>query len=271
MAEAAPRVALIGAGRMGGALLTGWLARGLPGHDIAIFDPAPLPELQNMAVAAGCRLNPPRAAVLPPAVMLLAVKPQAMPEILPDYVPLCGPQTVVLSIAAGRSLHFLEGWFGVQTAIVRAMPNTPAAIGRGATVACANDRAQEGHRRLCTELLAAVGEVFWAEEGVLDAVTALSGSGPAYVFHLTECLVAAGVAAGLDPALAERLARLTVSGAGELLHRSAESPAALRTAVTSPGGTTAAALDVLMGPDGLAPLIARAVEAAARRSRELAG
>lgn len=271
MAETAPRVALIGAGRMGGGLLAGWLARGLPGHDVAIFDPAPPSELQSMAIAAGCRLNPPRAEVLPPAVLLLAIKPQIMPEILPDYVPLCGPQTVVLSIAAGRSLHFLEGQFGPQAAIVRAMPNMPAAIGRGATVACANSRVQAAQRRLCTELLAAVGEVFWAEEGALDAVTALSGSGPAYVFYLTECLAAAGAAAGLDPALAERLARLTVSGAGELLHRSAESPAALRASVTSPGGTTAAALEVLMGSEGLAPLITRAVEAAARRSRELAG
>ncbi|MEJ2118488.1 MAG: pyrroline-5-carboxylate reductase, partial [Alphaproteobacteria bacterium] len=213
--------------------------------------------------------NPP-ALSAPPAVMLLAVKPQIMDDVLPTVAPLAGPETVVLSIAAGRTIDSLSKHFSPEAAIVRAMPNTPAAIGRGMTVLCANPAATQPHS----------GEVAWVDdESQMDAVTAVSGSGPAYVFLLAECLAEAGKAAGLPADIASRLARVTVAGAGELLHQSTEDAAELRRAVTSPGGTTAAALAVLMGEGDaasaatgpLGDLIRRTAEAAAKRSRELAG
>jgi pyrroline-5-carboxylate reductase len=194
-----------------------------------------------------------------------------MAEVVAAYRRFVGPQTLFLSIAAGKTLGFFGRVLGPEAALVRAMPNTPAAIGRGIAVACANPVATPAQRALAERLLAAVGEVGWVEdERLIDAVTALSGSGPAYVFLLIECLAKAGVAAGLPAAFAARLARATVAGAGELAQRSGESAAQLRENVTSPGGTTRAALDVLMAPDGLEPLLTRAVLAAAKRSRELA-
>jgi pyrroline-5-carboxylate reductase len=194
-----------------------------------------------------------------------------MDAVLPTLAHLVGPDTVVLSIAAGKTLESILEGIG-RAAIVRAMPNTPAQVGRGISAAVANELTSDAQKALVTALLAAVGKVEWVDrEDLIDVVTAVSGSGPAYVFHLVEALAAAGVAAGLDPAMSGRLARATIEGAGELLHQSPLEPATLRQNVTSPKGTTAAALDVLMATDGLTKLMTSAVGAAAQRSRELAG
>jgi len=194
-----------------------------------------------------------------------------MDEVLPPYRRFARPETVFLSIAAGKTISGLARHLGDAAAIVRCMPNTPAAIGRAITVACANAHVTEHQRALCDALLAAIGESAWvAEEGLLDAVTAVSGSGPAYVFLLIEALAEAGCKMGLSPELALRLARSTVAGSGELAVRSSDPPSRLRENVTSPGGTTRAALDVLMSSDGLSALMQRAVAAATARSRELA-
>jgi pyrroline-5-carboxylate reductase len=261
---------LVGAGKMGGAMLDGWLALGLDPARVTVLEPQPSAELAAL-VAGGVRLNPPRPAPEPPSVIVVAVKPQTAPEVAPILTGMAGPTTLVVSIMAGRTLAFLEHALR-DKAIVRAMPNTPAAIGRGITVALANARASAVQRALAHRLLAATGAVEWIDdEGLLDAVTAVSGSGPAYVFLLAENLARAGVAAGLPAGLATRLAQATVAGSGELLQRSGLDPAVLRQNVTSPGGTTAAALAVLMADDGLYPLLERAVAAATRRGRELAG
>ena len=257
---------LVGAGRMGGALLRGWLAAGFSPSSLAVAEPEPSPEiaalLKEKAIAAA-----PQSA---PDVLVLAVKPQVMNAVLPGVAPFAGPGTAVLSIAAGRTIASIAAHFPPGTAIVRAMPNLPAAIGRGITAACANMEVTPQRRALCDALLRAAGEVAWiGGESLLDAVTAVSGSGPAYVFYLAECLAEAGLAAGLPQELAAQLARATVTGAGELLHRSPLPPAELRENVTSPGGTTAAGLSVLMGEPGLKDLIKKTVAAAARRSREL--
>lgn len=275
-AMAAGPVLLVGAGRMGGALLKGWLAGGREPGRIFVQEPALPPDIAEIIARAGIATGSPPVMDAPPQVILLAVKPQAMDAVLPGVAPLAGPDTVVLSIAAGRSIDSMARHFKADTAIVRAMPNTPAAIGRGITALCANAHATSDQRAACEALLSATGETVWvAEEGLIDAVTAVSGSGPAYVFLLAECLAEAGKAAGLDAALAARLARATVSGAGELLHRSPEDAAELRRNVTSPGGTTEAALRVLMGEGGapapLEELMTSAVAAALRRARELAG
>jgi pyrroline-5-carboxylate reductase len=206
------------------------------------------------------------------AAVILAVKPQVAPDALPRLKDLIDATTVVVSIMAGRTLDFLRRALPAGTAIVRAMPNTPAAIGRGMTVAVPNAEVGAAQRALADRLLAATGVVEWiADEALMDAVTAVSGSGPAYVFLLAESLARAGAAAGLPADLAERLARATVAGSGELLHLSPLPAPTLRENVTSPGGTTAAALAVLMGAHGLDPLLREAVAAATRRSRELAG
>ena len=203
-------------------------------------------------------------------MILLAVKPDLTAKLMPELEPMIGERSVVLSIAAGRTLHSLGLLLPPGTAIVRAMPNTAASVGRSVTVACANDAVTRDQALECSMLLEAVGEVVWIDdESLMDAVTAVSGSGPAYVFLLAECLAEAGRAAGLDAELSRRLARATVEGAGELLRRSDLSPHELREKVTSPKGTTAAALEVLMGKDGMQELLARAVAAAAKRSREL--
>ena len=272
-------ILLVGAGRMGGALLRGWLAQGIEASRIFVQEPSIAPEMAEFLQDAGVAVGNPPALPSAPAVMLLAVKPQIMDDVLPTIAPLAGPETVVLSIAAGRTIASIAKHFVPEAAIVRAMPNTPAAIGRGMTVLCANQATTQPHHQLCEELLHASGEVAWVDdEALMDAVTAVSGSGPAYVFLLAECLAEAGKAAGLPPEMAARLARETVAGAGELLHQSTEDAAELRRAVTSPGGTTAAALAVLMGEGDtasaatgpLGDLIRRTAEAAAKRSRELA-
>jgi pyrroline-5-carboxylate reductase len=263
-------VVLVGAGKMGSALLEGWLALGLAPKIIAVIEPQPTREIRALT-ERGLRLNPPSGAVGEVAAVVLAVKPQAAPEILPGLAPLVGAGTVVVSIMAGRTLQFLAGALP-DAALVRAMPNTPAAIGRGITVAVANAQVSDRQHTLVDALLSAVGAVEWvADEAQMDAVTALSGSGPAYVFLLAEAMARAGATAGLPPALSATLARATVAGAGELLHRSPLDAATLRQNVTSPGGTTAAALEVLMATDGLEPLMTKAIAAATRRSRDLAG
>jgi pyrroline-5-carboxylate reductase len=260
---------LVGAGKMGGAMLDGWLARKLPPKKIIVLEPQPSKQIKALA-RRGVRINP-KGDVGPVAALVIAVKPQTAPDALPLLAALVDGKTVVVSIMAGRTLGFLEKHLP-NAAIVRAMPNTPAAIGRGITVAVGNARVKPVARKLAHGLLAATGAVEWVDdEALMDAVTAVSGSGPAYVFLLAEAMAAAGVAAGLPAALADKLARETVAGSGELLHRSADAASTLRQNVTSPGGTTAAALDVLMAGDGVPPLMKRAIAAATKRGKELAG
>ncbi|HVV93906.1 MAG TPA: pyrroline-5-carboxylate reductase [Hyphomicrobiales bacterium] len=264
------RLVLFGAGKMGGALLNGWLKLGLDPASVVVRDPAPPAEVRELVEAQRIALNPPAPAA--PAVLVLAIKPQMLDEARPLIAQEIAAGTLVVSILAGKTLAGLARGLPAGTAVVRAMPNTPAAIGRGITVAVANAHVAPAARAKAEALLAATGEFAWIDdEALMDAVTAVSGSGPAYVFLLAESLARAGIAAGLVPALAERLARATVAGSGALLERSEESAEALRRAVTSPGGTTAAALEVLMSGEGLAPLLERAVRAAAARSRALAG
>jgi pyrroline-5-carboxylate reductase len=261
---------LVGAGKMGSAMLEGWLRLGLEPARVAIIEPQPSREIAELA-AQGLRLNPAMNVVGEPNAVVIAVKPQNAAEIMPWLAQAVGGSTVVLSIMAGKTLDFLADALPGDTAIVRSMPNMPAAIGRGITVAVPNQRVTRAQRDLAHKLLVATGAVEWVEdEALLDPVTALSGSGPAYVFLLAESLAQAGAAAGLPPDLAARLARVTVAGSGELLHRSDLDPATMRQSVTSAGGTTAAALDVLMASDGLDRLMRDAVAAATRRSRELA-
>jgi pyrroline-5-carboxylate reductase len=262
-------IVLIGGGKMGGALLDGWLRLGLSPRSVAVIDPAPSEQLLRLQ-AEGLRLNPETHSLHPATMVVVAVKPQVADAVVPTLKPLAGPDTLVISVMAGRTIGFLEA-ATPESPVIRSMPNTPAAVGRGITVAVANKRVSQGQRQAATGLLEAVGAVEWVEdESLLDAVTAVSGSGPAYVFLLAESLARAGAAAGLPGPLAARLARATVSGAGELLWQSELDPAQLRANVTSPAGTTAAALSVLMAEDGLDPLLRKAVEAAAQRSRELA-
>jgi pyrroline-5-carboxylate reductase len=266
----AGNVVLIGAGKMGGALLEGWIGLNIDPARVVVLEPQPAASIEALS-ARGVRINPDRASIRADAIVI-AVKPQIAPEIMPSVASLMSPSTVVVSIMAGRTIAFLAGALPHNAAVVRAMPNTPAAIGRGITVAVPNSRVSAAQRQLADALLAATGSVEWInDEGQMDAVTAVSGSGPAYVFLLAESLARAGEKAGLPAGLAMRLARATVAGSGELLHRSSVDAAVLRQNVTSPGGTTAAALEVLTAPDGLDRLMERAIAAAARRGRELAG
>ncbi len=260
---------LLGCGKMGGAMLEGWLAKGLPASAVTVIDPKPSARLEALA-QEGLTLNP--ETLGDAAVCVLAVKPQMMAEAAPKVAELAKRGTLYLSIAAGTPIRAFEEMFGADAAIIRAMPNTPAAVGRGVTALIGNDAAGETQMRLAEARAEAVGVVVRLDdESQMDAVTAVSGSGPAYVFHMIEALAWAGEVQGLPPALAMTLARATVEGAGELAHRSEEDAAQLRVNVTSPGGTTAAALEVLMSESGLTELMSRAVAAAAARSRELAG
>jgi pyrroline-5-carboxylate reductase len=253
---------LVGCGKMGGALLRGW-RESHAADRFAVVEPAG---------GDGVYANPESLpADLAPDVVVLAVKPQMMDAALPSYRRFARPGTVFLSIAAGKTLAYFARGLGSEAAVVRAMPNTPAAVGRGITVACANRLVSGEQRALCDRLLAAVGEVAWVEdESLIDAVTAVSGGGPAYVFLLIEVLAKAGVKAGLPEALAMRLARSTVAGAGELARLSPEPASRLRENVTSPKGTTLEALKILMGEEGIEKLFIEAIAAATRRSRELA-
>ena len=259
-------IALAGAGKMGGAMLSGWLAQGLPPGRVVVIEPTPSPEI-NALVTRGVRLNPNDTGAI--ETLVLAVKPQLFRDASVALKPLVGPSTLVVSIMAGTTIAGISQACG--GAVVRAMPNTPAAIGRGITVAVPAKNVSHPQRTTADALLRATGSVEWVDdETLIDAVTAVSGSGPAYVFLLAEELARAGVEAGLPAALATKLARETVAGSGELLHRSDQSAATLRQNVTSPGGTTAAALSVLMDKDGLQQLMIRAVAAATARSKELA-
>jgi len=261
-------VALAGAGKMGGAMLTGWLAGGLDAKRVVVIEPQPAPEIAALA-AKGIRLNPSAKDTGAVETLVIAVKPQSFREAGVALKPFAGPATLVVSIMAGATIASISEVCG--GAVVRAMPNTPAAIGRGITVAVAAKNVSAAQRAVADALLRAIGAVEWVDdEKLMDAVTAVSGSGPAYVFLLAEELARAGVEAGLPAELATRLARETVAGSGELLRRSEVSSATLRQNVTSPGGTTAAALEVLMGADGMQQLMIRAIAAATERSRELA-
>jgi pyrroline-5-carboxylate reductase len=261
-------IVLAGAGKMGGAMLTGWLARGLDPRQVAVIEPNPAAEISALA-AKGIRLNPRAKDVGSAATLVVALKPQMFREAGPALKPFAGPATLVVSIMAGTTMASITQV--CSGSVVRAMPNTPAAIGRGITVAVAANNVSAAQRAVADALLRATGSVEWVDdESLMDAVTAVSGSGPAYVFLLAEELARAGVEAGLPADLATKLARETVAGSGELLHRSELASATLRQNVTSPGGTTAAALEVLMGEGGLQSLLTRAVAAATRRSRELA-
>ncbi len=257
---------LLGCGKMGSAMLSGWLAEGLPPQSVWVQDPFP----SDWVTAQGVHLN----KELPdaPAVVLVAVKPQMMQDALPNMAALGAGQTLFVSVAAGTTLGTLADILGPNAPIIRAMPNTPAAIGQGITAMIGNALTTEAHLAQSEALLAAIGQVVrLTTEDQMDAVTGLSGSGPAYVFHLIECLAAAGEAEGLAPELAMQLAQATVAGAGALASQSNDSAEQLRINVTSPNGTTQAGLEVLMDDQsGLPPLVNATVAAAARRSRELA-
>jgi pyrroline-5-carboxylate reductase len=250
----------------------GWLDAGLPASSLSILEPDPSSEIASLAVDRGIALNP-GVAVPPPEMLVLAVKPQSLDQAAPQIASLAGEGTLVLSIVAGKTIANLVARLPQARAVVRAMPNTPAAIGRGVTAAFANTGVHAEQKHWCERLLSAVGAFFWVdEEDAIDAVTAISGSGPAYVFALTEALAAAAEKLGLPAELSMSLARGTVEGAGELMRReSATTPATLRRNVTSPGGTTAAALSVLQGRGGLDELMARATAAARARAAEMAG
>lgn len=259
---------LAGAGKMGGAMLSGWLDGGLDARRVAIIEPFPSDDTRDF-VARGVRLNPETKDIGTADVLVLAVKPQMFRDAGPQLKPLVGSSTLVVSIMAGTTIAALTEVCGGK--VIRAMPNTPAAIGRGITVAVPADGVAPDQRAVADALLRATGGVEWVDdEALMDAVTAVSGSGPAYVFLLAEELARAGVAAGLPEALATTLARATVSGSGELLRLSDLDSATLRKNVTSPGGTTSAALEVLMGASGFQPLLTKAIAAATKRSKELA-
>jgi pyrroline-5-carboxylate reductase len=261
-------IALAGAGKMGGAMLTGWLAQGLDPMRVAVIEPQPSPEISALTTK-GIRLNPSARDIGKVDTLVVAVKPQSFREAAAALKPFVGASTLAVSIMAGTTIATIGQVCG--GVVVRAMPNTPAAIGRGITVAVAARNVSAAQRATADALLRATGSVEWIDdESLMDAVTAVSGSGPAYIFLLAEELARAGVEAGLPEELATRLARETVAGSGELLHRSELASATLRQNVTSPGGTTAAALDVLMAKDGLQPLMIRAIAAAKKRSKDLA-
>src|SRR5262249_3231398 len=264
------RLVLVGAGKMGSAMLDGWLARGLKPGQITVIEPDPGKAVRALA-RRGLKLNPKGKAAVAGAVVI-AVKAQTAPEAMPPLAGYVGLATLVLSIMAGRTIGFLEKLLPPGAAIVRAMPNTPAAIGRGISVMFANTGVSARQRKQASGLLAAIGKVEWvSDEALMDAVTALSGSGPAYVFLLAEAMASAGIAAGLPPGLTTRRARRTVAGPAELMPRWELDAATLRENVTPPGGPPAAALDILMGPDGFEHLLTQAIATAPRRSRDLAG
>ncbi|KRB50863.1 pyrroline-5-carboxylate reductase [Rhizobium sp. Root708] len=269
--SASAPIVLVGAGNMGGAMLAGWLKSGVAGSSVVVVDPGPSEKMMDAIRDAGATHVTAVPADLKAGVLFIAVKPQVMETVLPAVKSAVGAATVVVSVAAGKTLKFLETHLG-EAAMVRAMPNTPAMVGRGVTGAFANAKVTEQQRDQVQALLRVSGPVEWVPtEADIDSVTALSGSGPAYVFYLVECMAEAGRKLGLQADLAMRLARETVAGAGELLHQSPDDASRLRQNVTSPGGTTAAALSVLMAEDAMQPLFDKALEAARKRAEELAG
>jgi pyrroline-5-carboxylate reductase len=261
-------ILLAGAGKMGGAMLTGWLNAGVALSRLAVIEPHMSDDLRKLA-ALDLRINPTRDETGPLAALVLAVKPQTFDDAAKLLKPFVSSSTLVVSIMAGMTIARIGD--GCGGAVVRAMPNTPAAIGRGMTVAAPSKNVTGDQRAFADALLRATGAVEWVDdEALMDAVTAVSGSGPAYIFLLAETLARAGIDAGLPAELAVKIARETVAGSGELLHQSDLDAATLRKNVTSPGGTTAAALDVLMGPNGMQELMTRAIAAATKRSKDLA-
>ena len=263
---------LVGCGKMGGALLRGWLSRGVPGKDVFVIDPNPrdLEDVQARGVMVVTKFEA-LPAGLKPGIVLLAIKPQFMDEALPTYRGFAEQGAVFLSIAAGKTVAYLKGKLGPKAIVIRSMPNTPAAVGRGMSVILRDPKVPVATQKLCGQLLSAVGEIGWIdEEDQINAVTAVSGGGPAYVFLLIECLAEAAKQMGLPPELCMKLARETVTGSGELARQSNESATRLREAVMSPKGTTLEAINVLMAPDGLQPLMNKAIAAATRRGREIA-
>ncbi len=256
---------------MGGAMLEGWLKGGADPKKIVAIDPTPPQEVMAVLMKHSIRHNPPVASITDAEIVVIAVKPQLMEEVLPNLVPLKSSNPLILSVAAGKTIATFAKYFGNDAAIIRTIPNTPAAIGRGITAMSPNTHVSKSQMELANTLLSSTGEVVTVEnESMIDLVTAVSGSGPAYVFYLTECLANAGEKIGLPPALAMQLARATVAGSGELMRQSGIDAATLRQNVTSPKGTTYAALQVLMADDGMKPLFEKAIKAAANRSKELA-
>ncbi|MBS0559672.1 MAG: pyrroline-5-carboxylate reductase [Proteobacteria bacterium] len=265
-----PPILLVGGGRMGGAMLAGWRERGL--SPSVLVDPSPAAAAlagPDLAVVSSADAVP---AEFAPQAVVLAVKPQNAAEVLPQHARHAAGGAVFLSIMAGRTIAGMRALLGDSAAVVRAMPNTPAAVRQGITVGCPGPGVTEAQRALCDGLLQAIGEVAWVDdEALLDPVTAVSGSGPAYVFLLAELMEKAAIEQGIPAPLARRLARQTVSGSGALIAASPEDASALRIAVTSPGGTTQAALNVLMDPAAWPATLSKAIAAASARSRELAG
>ena len=264
------RVLLVGCGKMGGALLTGWLGAGSASR-VDVVEPSADQVPDDPTVFRYDTIDDVPADT-PPDIVVFAIKPQIADSVVPPYARFTRPGTVFLSVAAGRTIDYFRDRLGPEAAIIRVMPNTPAAIGQGISVLVATDNVGQPQRDLAGRLMAAAGKVEWIDdEGLIDAVTALSGSGPAYIFLLIETMAEAGRSVGLPADLAMRLARQTVIGSAALAGRSDETAATLRQNVTSPGGTTQAALEVLMAEDGMQPLFNRALAAAERRGHELAG
>lgn len=269
--ESLPPLLLLGCGKMGGAMLAGWLELGLPAETVVVE-----PHAAAMAAFAGRVRHATSIAEIPagfaPAAVILATKPQEAPNALPGLAHLVAPETVFVSIMAGRTVASMTALLGEGARIIRAMPNTPAALRLGFTVACPGPGVSEAQRALADRLLGAIGEAAWVEEeALIDPVTAVSGGGPAYVFLLAEVMEKAAISQGLPPELARRMARATVAGSGALLGASAEDAAQLRRNVTSPKGTTERALAVLMREEAWPALMQEAIAAATARSRELAG
>lgn len=262
---------LVGCGNMGFAMLKGWLGAD-PGLTVHVVEPAA--ALQDRARGLGATVHDSAAGLpdgLAPDLVILAVKPQVMGDVVPAYAAMAGGPATFVSVAAGTTIATLAAMLPGPTPIIRCMPNTPAAIGAGMMVCCANPNVTAAARDLTNTFLKTSGVVDWIEdEGLMDAVTALSGSGPAYVFHMIEAMTAAGVRVGLPEPLAARMALQTVMGAGRLAAEVDSPPGTLREQVTSPGGTTAAGLGVLMGDDRLTDLMTETVTAARDRGRDLA-
>jgi pyrroline-5-carboxylate reductase len=266
------KLVLIGAGKMGTAMLEGWLNAGVRGDQVVIFDPAPPPETIGLIESHGITHSPAPDSVSGIEVILLAIKPQMVDEVLPGLKALAREKPLVVSVVAGKTIAALKAHFGQDVPVIRTIPNTPSAVGRGITAMAPGNDVSDAQVELATALLTAIGEVVTVDdEGLIDAATAISGSGPAYIFYMTECLTEAGKALGLPDDVALRLARATVAGAGELMRVTGTDAATLRQNVTSPKGTTYAALQVLMAGDGMEPLLRKATAAAEKRSRELAG
>jgi len=267
------RLVLIGAGKMGTAMLQGWLDAGVAGEQVVIFDPAPPPETMAVIAQHSISHNPALDSVDGVEAILVAVKPQMVDEVLPAVADLAKDDPLVVSVVAGKTIAAFRQHFGDTTPIIRTIPNTPAAVGRGITAMAASDGVSAKQSELATALLASLGEVVTvADEALIDACTAISGSGPAYIFYMTECMTAAAMKLGLPADIAEQLARATVAGAGELMRATGTPAGTLRENVTSPKGTTHAALQVLMADeDGMKQLMIRATAEAEKRSRELAG